>query len=136
MKREVLFRGKRIDNGEWVFGCLVYQLDATKKEDEYKYTFIKEPFGMIGNAYEVDPSTVGQFINRLDRNSNIIFEGQKVKVFTDKLSPEYDLEKEIIICEVFEEDGGFHLINVEMEFQIPIWQISGSEGLELLTPKT
>ena len=53
--REILFRGKRVDNNEWVYGYL-------RSYDEI-------------NNYYVDKKTVGQFTGLLDCKGNRIFEG-------------------------------------------------------------
>lgn len=81
--REILFRGKRIDNGEWVYGSLVIQsgewLDKDEKApDEY---FI---YGKRGEIYLVDSSTVGQYTGVNDKNDKKIFDGDIVKNYFSK----------------------------------------------------
>jgi|SRR5690606_31854943 len=52
--REYKFRGKRLDNGEWVYGFGVWQLDSVNGSPEcWMYT----PNGIV----VVDPATVGQY---------------------------------------------------------------------------
>ena len=68
MNREILFRGKRVDNDEWVYGFLVKMFGVLNIADKDNENII----------YEVIPETVGQFIGLPDKNSNKIFEGDIV----------------------------------------------------------
>ena len=69
MNREILFRGKRIDNGEWVEGYVVVY-PSGKMEVHKKCT--QPPDILL--VCETDPETVCQYTGWDDKNGNKIFE--------------------------------------------------------------
>ena len=76
--REILFRGKRLDNGAWETGSLVIvRMDC---HDAQYYIADK----MTGYHTPVDPSTVGQYTGLKDKNGKRIFEGDVAKVLQGK----------------------------------------------------
>lgn len=76
--REILFRGKRLDNGEWVYGDLLNHYDGGAEIFEHKETiFVGKK--LEGRWYFVDSKTISQFTGLYDRNDVKIFEGDIVR---------------------------------------------------------
>lgn len=99
MENRYLFRGKRIDNGEWVEGYLSYPF-CTKKGNESYYFYAKDSLGFFCRCV-VDASTICQCTGLKDKNGKLIW------------------ENDILMCHGNSEDlvkavfGEFNVINAE-----------------------
>lgn len=118
--REILFRGKRMDNGDWVEGYLyeheppLVGIVSEKDEPEASKWFIARTGFADWNMprpvelVEVDPSTVGQYTGLKDKNGKRIFEGDVLSIWNDR--------NDVVVFE----DGAFIMEDTEIPMRFAI----------------
>ena len=138
--REIKFRGKRVDNGEWVEGNLLkletdffsdsndtgfmWYIIPTKTNGSYatKVNLLR----WINPCYEVDPATVGQFGLVKDDKENEVWEGDILLVKCDPCMEDHIVEVKRDGATLFVEVCGMDYDITALNWALTIWGNYGS----------
>ena len=93
MEDRYLFKAKRVDNGEWVQGYLIYSFTGVPIiVTEYDHIL------MLVTRYEVDPKTICQCTGLKDKNGKLIWENDIMVAHLDEDYPEDETYIRILWC--------------------------------------
>jgi uncharacterized phage protein (TIGR01671 family) len=105
---EILFRGKRADNGEWVYG-FPFAIHAGLVVEGIET--------LDGDRPRIDPSTVGQYTGLRERNGKRIFEWDVVVIETDCI-PSFMLNRYVVVWD--DDQVAYKLLKDNTIYDLPM----------------
>ena len=123
--RKIKFRGKRIDNGEWIYGNLIKNIN--EDTDEVRFFIIRNPrltkdcgccdscecdYNCVGYIIEIKEETVGELTGLKDCIGKEIYEGDMIKI-SDSDMEYFPEDGEDFIVKWFKDCCGFWIWHIE-----------------------
>lgn len=115
--RQIKFRGKRIDNGEWIEGY--YGESFREISSDIKTSYIVE-MNRRPKGHDIQKNTLGQFTGLTDKNGKEVFEG-------DICNCNYGYTSDKIGV-VYYEDGCFYVDDKHPSGNMPLKTLVKNEG--------
>ena len=125
MIERYLFRGKRKDNKEWIYGGIYYQ-EKDEMKDEAVY-IITGSLSDIACAVEVIPETVGRCTELKDKNGKLIFKGDIIRtkeygrVIAHSTVSDYDIFRITYVPAMFRIENihrAFNLVGNSADYEV------------------
>lgn len=110
--REIIFRGKRIHDGKWVYGYYLYS-------HEHKRHLIIAHDSI--DMFPIDRKTLGEYSGFLDKRGNIIFEGDKIR---PTMGDRTEFEIKFVAGVFVANNDNHHTLNIPLK---DLTGISGSD---------
>ena len=117
-ERRALWRGKRVDNGEWMTGYYVGKLGC---DDRHTICDID---CLVGVRVEIDPATLGQCTGLKDKEGGLIFEGDIIKAKKGDLYRVYGMMRVLFLRFIILKDFGRTIFKLKMRYALKFSEMS------------
>lgn len=119
MEDRYLFKAKRLDNGEWVQGCLITdETEDSKRFIGYVIGTDEDGIPHDLDVVQVEPSTICQCTGLKDENGELIWENDIVKINNSKVNTVIAFRDFEIICTIPNEKYYKHRLEYDTEYEV------------------